>query len=64
MYTVHCTVSSMKETWGTFYVFDILFAVKLSEDSPPPELIKFNDTKARCCHLKKLTCKGTLRQKC
>jgi hypothetical protein len=25
-------------------------------------LINFIDTKAKCCHLKKFTCKGTLRQ--
>jgi hypothetical protein len=25
-------------------------------------LINYIDIKAKCCHLKKLTCKGTLRQ--
>jgi hypothetical protein len=25
-------------------------------------LINYKDTKTKCCHLKKLTCKGTLRQ--
>jgi hypothetical protein len=28
----------------------------------PHELINYIDTKAKCRHLKKLTCKGTLRQ--
>ncbi len=31
-------------------------------DSLKHGLINYIDTKAKCCHLKKLTCKGTLRQ--
>jgi hypothetical protein len=33
-----------------------------TSDIPHHGPINYIDTKAKCCHLKKLTCKGSLRQ--